>query len=262
MVSCRRAAETSDPPPARGAALHHIRGGIALTTAVYSVVDDLFLADLGIVEPNRVARLAAALGDRLSTTADVDNLRGTQTSFSSITGSAVIFRPVTTAGNGEVVAAEAVDGLYFTTFGVRPRLGRGINTNDDAMAARVLVLSDELWRGRFAADAAILGRIVRVAGQPFEVIGVMPPSFRGPYWGPRASRLWISLGAERALSTQDASPVTADPQSGLTVFGRLAPGVSLVTASAELGTIARLAPPLTRGAAAERARPSAWVAKP
>jgi predicted permease len=189
-------------------------------------------------------------------------LRAVQTSFSSITGSAVIFPPVTTTGNAEVVAAEAVDGLYFTTFGVGPRLGRAINASDDAAAAPVVVLSHELWRGRFAADPAILGRTVRVAGQPFEIIGVMPASFRGPYWGPLASRLWISVGAERALSAQDASPVTAAPRSGLTVFGRLAPGVSLVTASAQLGTIARIASPSRGAAADERARPSTWVAKP
>src|SRR5690606_15419742 len=69
----------------------------------------------------------------------------------------------------------------FRVVGIQPILGRGFLPEEDRPGgARVVVLSDELWRTRFGADPAILGRSVLLGGEPYTVVGVMPPGFRIP----------------------------------------------------------------------------------
>jgi putative ABC transport system permease protein len=63
--------------------------------------------------------------------------------------------------------------------GVQPRLGRAITPEDDRTGARVVLISDEIWERFFARDASVIGRKLSLRSQPFVVIGVMPPWFRG-----------------------------------------------------------------------------------
>jgi predicted permease len=114
----------------------------------------------------------------------------------------------------------------------------------------------------FGADPTIIGHIVRISGQPFEVIGVAPASFEGAGGGVPGTKLWIPLAAEASLSP----PTSTAPRDRrrLLVFGRLAPAVTVSSASAELRAIAaRLDtafPPRARGSqAGPTERP--WRAK-
>jgi putative ABC transport system permease protein len=207
--------------------------GLGVTTAVYSVVDAIFLRDLGIVDPARLVFVVTPYDGRALpgsiSQPDFEELRRAQTSFSTLSASTSFSAAVTSPSTTELVTAEAVDGAYFVTFGVIPALGRAIRPLDDGSGERVVVLSHGLWRARFGADPAIIGRTVRISGQPFEVIGVAPASFDGARGIP-GTRLWVPLAADAASARRDGRQ--------LLVFGRLRPAVSEASASAELAAIA------------------------
>ncbi|NIU73443.1 MAG: hypothetical protein GWN71_07645, partial [Gammaproteobacteria bacterium] len=70
---------------------------------------------------------------------------------------------------------------FFRVVGIQPTLGRAFLPEEDVPGgARVVVLSDEVWRSRYDAAPEILGAVVRLGGEPYEVVGVMPPGFRVP----------------------------------------------------------------------------------
>lgn len=220
-----------------------LASGVALTTAVYSVVDTQFLRDLGVPDPDRAAVIVASYGGRPQYGAlsapDFDDLRRAQRSFGSLSATAPIMPSVASTSTAEALAAEAVDGLYFSTLGISTVVGRAIDSQDDATAARVAVLSNDFWRGRFAGDPQAIGRSIRVNGQTFEIVGVAPPRYGGLYGPLRRTQLWIPLSAEAALGTsQPLAGRTAREHARLLVFGRLADDVTVAQASAELTTLA------------------------
>jgi len=216
--------------------------GVAITTAVHSVVDALFLADLGIRDPEEVAFVVAPHQGRLLTGTisepDFRDLRAAQTSFGRISATLLFHPAVTSASATERVSAEAVDGEYFATLGVTAAIGRVILPADDDERARVAVLSDTLWRTRFRADPRIVGQLIRISGEPFEVIGVIAGSFDGVNGWLGGTQLWIPLASESARTALVPAPATAREQRRLVVFGRLGPSVTLPRASAELAAIA------------------------
>jgi hypothetical protein len=125
--------------------------GVGVTTAVYSVVDAIFLKDLGIPDPARLVFVVTPYDGRLLrgsiSEPDFLDLRRAQSSFSSVSASASFSPAVASSFTTELLAAEAVDGAYFSTVGVTTVIGRAIRPSDDA--ERVVVLSHGLWRARF-----------------------------------------------------------------------------------------------------------------
>src|SRR5688572_2538764 len=220
-----------------------LASGVAITTAVYSVVDSMFLGDLGVPQPERAAFVVSAYGGRaqygMLSAPDLEDLRGSQRSFNSLTATAGIVPSVSSTTHAELVSAEAVDGAYFITLGIRASLGRLIQPADDAGAARVAVITAEWWRSRFSADPGAIGRTIRINGQPFEIIGVAAPPYKGVYGQLRNTRLWIPLASEPSLGTPTTLAGRGPrEQRRLVVVGRLAPGITESQASAELATIA------------------------
>ena len=91
--------------------------------------------------------------------------------------------------NGAAVTANLFDAL-----GVQPALGRGFTAQDEQPGAEgVAILSDRVWRERYAADPDIVGREIRVNAQPTRVVGVMPQGFVYP----RLERVWIPATLSR-----------------------------------------------------------------
>lgn len=116
------------------------------------------------------------------------------------------------------------------TFGllrVPPLLGRPLVASDEARGAPdVVVIGYDLWRSRMAGDPEVLGRTLLLAGVRHQIVGVMPEGFEFPI----RDRLWVPLRAD---------PLAWEPGEGpaLMVYGRLAEGVSLEEADAELRTV-------------------------
>jgi predicted permease len=128
-------------------------------------------------------------------------------------------------GPPEIAILNAVSFDYFQTLGVEPALGRRFLPDDASPGARpAVVLSDRLWRRRFAADPGIIHRTIDLNGIACDVIGVAPRDFSGLDLVV-APDLWIPIRSWVALSPGDSSIVLARDQRWLTVVGRLRAGV-------------------------------------
>src|ERR1051325_5015706 len=136
---------------------------------------------------------------------------------------------LTGSGEPESLNGYAVSWNFLDVLGVNVARGRGFQAgDDDAGAERVVILSDELWRRRFAADIAVLGRVIQLNSEPWTVIGVLPASFRSPVpsdvWRP--TRRPANSGCGRGCVVVRA-------------IGRLKPGVTVAEAKADLDAIQR-----------------------
>jgi hypothetical protein len=130
-------------------------------------------------------------------------------------------------GDPEQVRGLRVSSSVFPMLGVAPQLGRTFTTDEDAPGHNVVVISDGLWRRRFAARPDVIGETTRLNGQPYEIIGVMPPSFS---FVQTEYVVWVPI----AFTAQDA-------ERGAHSFfaaARLKDGVEFTTAKAEIQTIA------------------------
>jgi putative ABC transport system permease protein len=157
--------------------------GIGANTAVFSVVDGVMLQPLPYTDPSRLVSLWETNDQRprRSTVAPanlVDYIRANRT-FDGLAGYASSSKSLTRAGTPEQLLGEATTWNLFQVLGVSPAIGRPFLPEEDRPGQEhVVILSDALWRGRFAGDPAILGRSIMLNGQPYDVVGVMPPSFQ------------------------------------------------------------------------------------
>jgi predicted permease len=130
-----------------------------------------------------------------------------------------------------------VSGEFFEVFGVRPALGRLFNSSDDpkGCGTPATVLSHAFWQREFGGDPSIIGKTITVDGHPFEVIGVTPSGFFGVVVG-RKFDLALPLCAERILSGE-RSRLDRRSSWWLASIGRLKPGSTLESATAQLGSV-------------------------
>lgn len=149
-----------------------------------------------------------------------------------LAAAAEAWSPVRSGENAaERITGLKVSGDLFSVLGVAPELGRTIEPSDDqAGAAKVVVISQRLWLRLFGGEPAALGRSLRLDGQEFTVVGVMPSGFEFPTFWQTGVDLWSPF----QWSPQQAASRTG---SSLRVFGRLAPGVTTGQALAEVQTI-------------------------
>ena len=130
-------------------------------------------------------------------------------------------------GDPERLDIGAATGNFFAVLGVKPYLGRTLRDADSAPGAPdVAVISEGLWRRRFGADPAIVGRPVTVNGRPFTVVGVMPQSFQLP----AGAAMWLALTMNEDMRNARGR--------WMTVVGRLKPDVTLAQAREEMKTLA------------------------
>jgi predicted permease len=152
--------------------------------------------------------------------------------------------PVNLTGHGaqpRAITAGLVSSNYFQFLGLTPQSGRFFppNANDRAYGANdEIVLSDALWRDRFNADPAIVGRAISINRHPFTVIGIAPKEFAGIFGGV-AEAAWIPLSGLRDLSADSPPDPLLQWHYGLQVAVRLRPGVSDASAASELHALAR-----------------------
>jgi putative ABC transport system permease protein len=115
--------------------------------------------------------------------------------FTDLAGSADWLPRLTGVGEPEPVIAYRFSGNFFGVLGVPARLGRTLAPEDARVGHdHVVVLADSLWRRKFDADPAVVGRKITLDGESYTVVGVMPASFGHP---PRVE-LWAPLVLERA----------------------------------------------------------------
>ena len=208
--------------------------GIGATTAVFSVCDSLLWKPIAVPHLESLVmvaqRVPGAPNDwNSSSPADLDDVRRESTVLENLATWDRGMANIAGAGGEPERALQAlVSANFFTTLGVQPVLGRGFQQDEDQPGReREVVLSDRLWRRRFAADATIVGQNIRLDDQNFLVTGVMPASFDFPM----ATELWTPLALTPAQRANRRN-------NQLEAVARLRPGRTLEQAGAELDGIA------------------------
>lgn len=206
--------------------------GIGATTAIWSAVNPILFQSLPYPQAGRIITIwdNGTDGSRAETTfGTYRELAERARSFDAL---AVIkpWQPTLTGpAEPERLDAQSVSAEYFRVLDVAPTLGRSFQPSDDRQGGpQVVILGDALWRRRFGADRAILGRPITLDGDPYMVIGVMPRSFENVL-APSAE-LWRPL-------QYDLSQPRAWGHH-LRMVGRLRPGIATDQARLELAAIA------------------------
>ncbi|MGH9935376.1 MAG: ABC transporter permease [Blastocatellia bacterium] len=209
--------------------------GIGANTAIFSVVDALLLRPLLYHEPERLVMLAEKGRNGRRSTMSYPNYGDWRERAQSFEGMASIRSQsfnLTGVHRPAQLRGRTVNWNFFQLLGVQPRLGRLFVTEDDRYgAARTALLSNGLWKERFGGDTSVVGRKLLLDGEPYEVIGVLPPGFE--YF--RADDLYAPIGL--FLSPQN-SLTDRGTTRGLYAVARLKPGVTLEQASSEMAGIA------------------------
>lgn len=141
----------------------------------------------------------------------------------------------------EQALGSSITANLFDVLRQRPLLGRTFAAGEDRRGAEpVVIIGHDIWKNRFDRDPAVVGRMLRINGQPATIIGVMPENMKFP----DNSELWVPFVPTDAQLRRDVRM--------LSVFGRLSEGVTKEQAAAEIDDIARrilaAQPELTRSA--------------
>ncbi len=217
--------------------------GIGVNTTIFSLVSSMLLRKPPIHDPDRVMMLlsqkpgAGSPADEANrmpvSAADFLDWRAQATSFSGIAAS--FLQDFTLSGDTrpERVPGAQVSANYFKVLGVTPVLGRTFVPGEDQVGRdRAILLREDLWKGHFAANPQVIGHTVRINGERYTVIGIMPGSFRRSWLFP--AQMWVPL----VFRSEQLQPASRNA-GFLHVFARLKPGVSGSEAKAELATIAQ-----------------------
>lgn len=210
--------------------------GTGATTAVFTVVNSVLLRPLPYRNPDRlVVALYGTTGNSPVSPADFLDYRREARSFDGMSVAQAWNVTLSGGDRPERLDALSVSGDLFPMLGVSPAIGRGFRATEDQPGQNhVVLLSDGLWRRRFAADPDVVGRAIDLNGAPYTVVGVMPAGFRfAPFWATKAE-LWAPIAI--------ASRATDRGGQSLRLFARLKDGVTVAQAQAEMsGLCDRLA---------------------
>ncbi|HMZ22474.1 MAG TPA: ABC transporter permease, partial [Blastocatellia bacterium] len=205
--------------------------GIGANTAIFSVINGVFLRPLDYREPDRLMliweKLPRADAVELSPT-DYEEYEKRNQVFAQM-GAAEWAKFNMTGGSEPIhVDGGAATASLFPLLGVQPLLGRTFTKEEDDAAVPIVVLGHRLWQSHFAGNPAILNQTIRLNDKSYTVIGVMPPEFQYPppiYRVQTAGDLWVP----RSLARE-----TRKLGHSLTAIGRLKPGVTYEQAKAAL----------------------------
>jgi putative ABC transport system permease protein len=198
--------------------------GIGVNTAIFSVINAVLLRPLPYDDPSRLISFRSN-----QSAPDLEDVQSQSKTFSRFGG--MVMQPLAYTGGSEPVQFEIgqVTGGFFETLGVKPERGRFITNDDDKNGAPfVVVLSHNLWVKQFNSDEQIIGKAIPLSADMYTVIGVMPETFVTPR---DATEAWTPVHV--------SNPVAANFRGVhfLRTYGRLAPGVNIEQARAEMRVI-------------------------
>lgn len=203
--------------------------GIGANAAIFSVVNAVLLRPLPYADPDRLVTVLHHGTDPVAFANFLDWRREAK-SFSGLAAAEYWTPNLTGAGEPQHLFALHVSQNMLPMLGVQPQLGRVFQPDEElAGNEHVAVISYGLWQRQFAGDRSAIGHSIMLDGAPYTVIGVMPPEFRfAPFWATKAE-LWAPIVP--AARAQDRGG------NSLRIFARLAPGMTLKQAQAEISTI-------------------------
>jgi putative ABC transport system permease protein len=212
--------------------------GIGANTAVFNVLDRVILAPLPYDQPEQLVRIYTATrqapdAHNVSRALDLLEARDNTGAFSSV-GIVNMYREtgvdlLSNDGVPNRVRVLPIGADYFATLRATPLLGRTFTRDEERAAARVVILSHELWATFAGGDPSVIGRTIDMSGERYEVVGVMRPTFTDVVAGDVAA--WTPQNLQIGGSNNQWNHY-------LSAVARLKPGVSIARAQAELDGVA------------------------
>jgi putative ABC transport system permease protein len=210
--------------------------GIGANTAMFSMLNAILLKPLPFADAGRLDRLYRSTNENPwgnFSAADFLDLQAAAGGYGKV--SAYAYRDLGLSDPGqpaEIARAARVSANFFSLLGTAPELGRDFHAGEDLFGNhRVLIISHRCWQNRYGSDPRIIGRTVRVDGEPNEIVGVLPASFNDwRYLG------WIDLFRPLGLSRAEAADRTT---TWIGILGRRAEGRSAAEAAGFLASFGR-----------------------
>ncbi|MDQ5977200.1 MAG: hypothetical protein QG602_172 [Verrucomicrobiota bacterium] len=219
--------------------------GIGANTTVLTWIENLVLRPLpGVVDQHELVVVTTSQSGRMWDTVSLPDLRDIAAQkeiFSGVAGSQQTPASFTADGRSEWLYGQIVTAGFFDVLGVKPLLGRTFLPEEDLKPGGhpVLVISEQLWRRRFQASPAVIGKTVEINRHGFTIVGVAPASFHGDvaalqcdFWAP------TMMHREVAYSGNDANLILERYARWHHTHARLQPGVRVDRARAALATLA------------------------
>jgi predicted permease len=219
--------------------------GIGANTAIFSAIDTLMLRPLPFTAADQLVRIYSIQKGMFNTFAnpdgpsalDVRDFAQRSRSFQKMVAYDTWRKNVSfgeSAGQPEHMAVGLVPAAYFEILDIRPIIGRLFSEDENQEGKNyVAAISAQLWRSRFDGDPSVLGRKIRINGEAYTIVAVMPDVI--PAWVEpgRHSEIWTPFPYPPDMWSESGRG-----ERGYAVLGRLKPGVSLEQAQADLSVIA------------------------
>jgi putative ABC transport system permease protein len=214
--------------------------GIGAATTMFSVVYAALLRPPPFADPDQLVMVFATrstpqdgqlrLRWSVPTAAALAAASSSYQAIATVTGASIA---VSGSGAAEQIDGEMVSAGYFDVVHVAPAAGRVFRADEDTVAGAhpVAIVSDRLWRLRYNADPTLVGRTIHINDVPLTVVGILPPGFAGITGKADA---WMPRTMAPVLTYSD---YLVTPQHFVSVIARLASGVDLARANAELAAI-------------------------
>ena len=212
--------------------------GIGANTAIFSLINDLFLHSLPFQEPSRLVHIYGEAKERGLQQLPFSvpkfwHYRDGQTVFSEIAADWGNGYILTGQGEPVQVVGDNVTANYFRLLGIHPIMGRDFHP-DEEMRANVALVTESFWRNRLGSDPAVLGRSIALNGVATTIVGVLP---KLPIsWFGRDTEVFITTPFDNPNATWDRM---MRGYSFMRCIGRLKPGVSFQQAKVSLLMLAQ-----------------------
>ncbi len=211
--------------------------GIGANAAIFTLVRGVLLRPLVNRDENRLIYIrqsapGLAMENAAFSVPEIQDLKAGVKTISAIGDFSTIGFTMVGLGEPREVRAGVVGGSYFDVVGLHPVLGRLLDMRDDGpSAAGAVVLTYRFWTESLKSDPSVLGKTIRLGRRPATIVGVLEPSV------PYPAETEIIANVVTSPHHLSATMVTGRVHRMTELFGRLAPGVDLEQARAELRAV-------------------------
>ena len=209
--------------------------GIGANSAIFNVVNAALIRPLPYANSDRLLIVGETIKQRTYpgqvSYGDYQQLKRETRTLEEVAGYGFAGAMLTGYGDAEMLQGGRVTASFLPLLGVQPKLGRNFTPGEESGAgAPAIILSDALWRQRFQANTSIVGTGIRLDGDAYTVVGVLPADFQ-----------FAKLGAPQFLYPLRPKQVEQERRyfHWMYALGRMKPGVTVEQAQAELNEIAR-----------------------
>ncbi|MGB0034757.1 MAG: ABC transporter permease [Candidatus Acidiferrales bacterium] len=212
--------------------------GIGANTALFSIINGVLLNPLLFPQPDQLVMVHESKPNFDRGSISYPNFRDWQKENHTLS-SLAIFRSTTFSltgtGEAEQVNAQFISSDFFSLLGVKPVIGRVLAPEEDQVgAAAVALISEGMWKRKFGAAAAVLGKSITLDGKDYTIVGVIPASFHLLTSTFSTSEIYVPIG-------QWTNNLLLNRGAGLGIhgIGRLKPGVAIEQAQADMDGVTR-----------------------